>query len=172
MKRFAILFLISLFLLPGCKKEVQDADAEIDAIKSVIKQETSSYLNQDLVNLVKTWANTENAIRISVGSNGYKEYAGWEKVYSFFKASANADWKDYTNYRVERSNWRFEFCGDGALVFFDQNMYFDFKGEPMNTFSKEFRFMEKIRGDWKIVLLQWIDMSSFMEEGETDVKTF
>jgi hypothetical protein len=49
-------------------------------------------------------------------------------------------------------------------------MKFKMNGEPMETHSKEIRYMEKKKGDWKIVMLAWIDMSFF--EKDVEGKTF
>ncbi len=56
------------------------------------------------------------------------------------------------------------------MVYFTQTMQFNLNGEPMETHSNEIRFMEKIKGEWKIVMLEWIDMS-FFEKG-IEEKTF
>lgn len=171
MKNMLLLLFLAPAFIAGCKSTAPDPGTEEQSIRLVIEQETNAYLKQDLVQLMKYIAQDDHAIRISVGSNGYKERIGWENIYSFYRASAAADWKDYSNYKIERYNWHFKVSGNIALVYFDQKMDFNYKNEPMNTHSKELRVMEKIKGDWKILLVQWADMS-FFEKSDVDLKTF
>jgi hypothetical protein len=39
-------------------------------------------------------------------------------------------------------------------------MKFKLNDEPMETQSKELRLLKKMKGDWKITIVQWIDLSS------------
>jgi len=154
----------------GCSKKSVDIDAEKAAIKKVLVNETSAYLKQDLVGVLDAFAQDEKAIYLTVGSQGYKEIIGFEDITKHFRVSTKSDWSAYTDYVVEKSNWNIKISGKSAIVYFDQTMEFKMNGEPMETHSKEIRFMEKIKGDWKIVMLAWVDMSFF--EKDVEGKTF
>lgn len=171
MKRSVIFIVIALLLaFSGCSKKSVDIEAEKQAIKKVLIDETTDFLNQDLVGVLDAFAQDEKAIYISVGSEGYMERIGFKDITGYFRTSSKSDWSDFSDYEVEKSNWNIKVVDNTAMVLFDQTMKFKMNGEAMETHSKEVRFMEKIKGEWKIVLLEWIDMSFFKEELEG--KTF
>jgi len=165
-KSVLFIFIVICFALSGCSKKSVDIDAEKAAIKKVLVSETSAYLKQDLVGVLDVFAQDEKTIYLSVGSQGYKEIIGFKDITKYFRASSKSDWSAYTDYKVEKSNWNINITGNNAMVYFNQTMHFKMDGEPMDTHSKEIRYMEKQKGDWKIVMLAWIDMSFF----EKDVK--
>ncbi|MCK4466578.1 MAG: nuclear transport factor 2 family protein [Bacteroidales bacterium] len=165
-------FFLGFFLISvmGCQEKT-DIEAEKEAIKAVLTEETSAFLAQDLVSLLKTLTMNENSVYIRVDSKEYSEMIGWDKIYPYYKKSAKSDWSDYSDYKVSKTNWFIEIFNEAALAIFDQTMSFKLNGEPMETHSKEIRVLEKIKGDWKIQMVEWIDMSSF-EEGEVVEKEF
>ena len=169
-KSVLFIFITMLFAISGCSKKSVDIDAEKAAIKKVLVNETSAYLKQDLVGILDAFIQDEKAIYLSVGSQGYKEIIGFEDITKHFRASSKSDWSAYTDYKVEKSDWNINITGNNAIIYFNQTMKFNMNGEPMETHSKEIRYMEKIKGDWKIVMLAWIDMSFF--EDEVKGKTF
>lgn len=169
-KSFLFIFIAMFFMLHGCSEKSVDIDIEKAAIKKVLVNETSAYLKQDLVAVLDAFVQDEKAIYLSVGSQGYKETIGFEDITKYFRASSKSDWSAYSDYKVEKSNWNINISGKNAMVYFNQTMKFNMNGEPMETHSKEIRFMEKIKGDWKIVMLAWIDMSFF--EKDVEGKTF
>jgi len=171
MKKSVIFFFVTmLFAISGCSKKSVDIDAEKAAIKKVLVNETSAYLKQDLVAVLDVFTQDEKTIYLSVGSQGYKEIIGFEDIMKYLRASSKSDWSAYTDYKVEKSNWNINITGNNAIIYFNQTMHFKMDGEPMDTHSKEIRYMEKIKGDWKIVMLAWIDMSFF--EKDVEEKTF
>lgn len=173
MKKLALLGMIA-FLLPliGCQEKVDLAE-EKEAIKTVIVAETNAFWDQDLVKLLETLIQDDNLVYISVGGNGYRERLGWDKNYAYYKKAAAEDWSSWTDIVVDRSNWKIDICrGESAFVMYNQEMSFKLDGESMNTHSKELRMLEKEKGNWKIVMVQWIDLSSFEKEGEAVEKDF
>jgi len=169
-----ITFLVLFFLvLPfsGCQEKI-DTAAEEETIKAVIAAETNAFWDQNLVALLETLIQDDNLIYISIGSNGYRERMGWDNNYAYYKKAASEDWSDWTNITVERSNWKIDIHGETAFVVYNQNMKFKLNGEPMTTHSKEIRMLKKVKGDWKISVTQWIDLSSFEKEGEAVGKEF
>ena len=166
-------FILLIFLLPlsGCQEDV-DFPAEEEAVKAVIAAETNAFWDQNLVALLETLIQDDNLIYISIGSNGYRERMGWDKNYAYYKKAASEDWSDWTDITVERSDWKIDINGETAFVVYKQTMKFKLNDEPMTTHSKEIRVLKKIKGEWKISAIQWIDLSSFEEEGEAVGKEF
>ena len=169
-KSVVFVFIAMLFVISGCSKKSVDIDAEKAAIKKILTNETSAYLNQDLVEVLDAFSQDEKTIYLSVGSQGYKEIIGFEDITKHFRTSSKSDWSAYSDYKVDKSNWNININGNNAIVYFNQTMKFKMNGEPMETHSKEIRYMEKQKGDWKIIMLAWIDMS-FFEKG-IEEKTF
>lgn len=166
MKRFIYLLLLIFFLpLTGCQEKT-DAAAEEEAIKAVIIDETTAFRNQNLVALLETLIQDDHFIYISIGSNGYHERVGWDSNYAYYRKAASADWSDWSDFSIERSNWKIDVFGETAYVTFNQKENFKLDEEPMITHSKEIRLLKKVKGEWKISAIQWIDLSSFEAEGE------
>ncbi|UCG28874.1 MAG: hypothetical protein JSV24_05805 [Bacteroidales bacterium] len=160
MKNLFYIFFILLFLpFFGCQEKV-DPETEEEAIKSVIIEETDAFWKQDLVRLLTTLSQDDDAVYISIGSNGYQEMIGWDKNYAYYKKASTEDWSDYTEMKVDRSNWKITICGESAFAIYNQIMSFKLNDEPMETMSKEMRMLKKMKGEWKITLVQWIDLSS------------
>jgi len=156
----AIIFALPLF---SCEKKV-DLAAEEAAIKEVIIEETNAFWSQDLVKLLDLLVQDENLVYISIGTDGYKERIGYEKNYAYYKKASTQDWSAWTDRKVERSNWRIDICGESALVLYNQKETVKMDGETIETQSKELRMLKKVKGDWKIAMIEWIDLSSFIEE--------
>lgn len=169
MKKIWLPVVLLAMMVVSCDKKV-DVAAEEEAIKALIINETNAFLTQDLVGSLSSYADDPTTIYISIGSNGYKEYVGYERIKSYFQKSAETDWSDYSDFKVARSNWHFKVCGTNAMVHFDQRMTWNMNGEPMETHSKELRMLEKLKGEWKIMMTEWVDMAFFEEEVEE--KTF
>ena len=104
-KSVVFVFIAMLFVISGCSKKSVDIDAEKAAIKKILTNETSAYLNQDLVGVLDVFAQDENTIYLSVGSQGYKEIIGFEDITKHFRTSSKSDWSAYSDYNVKKSNW-------------------------------------------------------------------
>jgi hypothetical protein len=158
---FLSVFLCLLFI--SCQEKVDPA-AEEEAIKEVIITETNSFWSQDLVKLLDQLVQDEHLVYISIGTDGYKERLGYDKVYSYYKKASTQDWSAWTDRVVERTNWKIDIFGDNALVLYNQKESVKLDGEVIETQSKELRLMKKVKGHWKISMIQWIDLSSFIDE--------
>jgi hypothetical protein len=75
-----------------------------------------------------------------------------------------ADWSEFENMSFDHSNFKIHVCTGTALAMFDQTMSYYYGGELQQTKAKELRMLQKIKGQWKIVLLQWVDLNSFQTE--------
>ena len=109
-----------------------------------------------------------NTIRISIGKIAYQERMGWDNVYPYYKKSVQTDWSDFTDIKAERSNFNFLISDQSAYVLFNQSMKYNFKGEPQESLSKETRILKKVKGEWKIQVVQFIDLSLFGDKREKD----
>ena len=166
MKKFYLLLIPAFFLLFSCTQKETDPMIENEAIKAVIEKEFSAYIKQDLVKLLETVIQDENTIRISIGVKGYQERLGWDNVYPYYKKSVQTDWTDFTEIKVDRSNFNFLICAESAFVLFNQTMHYKYKGEAQESLSKETRMLKKVKGDWKIQVVQFGDLSSFEGKAE------
>ncbi len=166
MKNKYLLLVPAIFLLFSCNQQTTDPMVEKDAIKAVIEKEFSAYINQDLVKLLETVIQDENTVRISIGKKGYQEKLGWDNVYPYYKKSVQTDWSDFEDIKVERSNFNFVLCAESAYVLFNQSINYSYKGEVQESLSKETRMLKKVKGEWKIQVVQFVDLSSFEDKLE------
>jgi len=161
MKKFYLCIIPLLLILPSCNEQPVDIEQEKEAIKNIVAKETQAWIDQDLVRILETLVQDENSMRITVGKLGYTEIIGWERLYSFYKKGMETDWSDYEDLTFEHYNFKIDVCQETALALFDQKWSYNFAGEPQETHSKELRMLKKVKGEWKIQMLQWIDMTSF-----------
>lgn len=166
MKKLYLFLVPAFFVLFSCNQKAADPMAEKDAIKAVIEKEFSAYINQDLVKLLETVIQDENTIRISIGQKGYQERLAWDNVYPYYKKSVQTDWSDFEDIKVDRSNYNFIVCDESAYVLFDQSINYSYKGEVQESLSKETRMLRKMKGEWKIQVVQFVDLSSFENKTE------
>jgi hypothetical protein len=171
MKKIQMCLVALLLMLPSCKEQPVDIEQEKNAIKEVIAKETRAWINQDLVKILETMVQDEHSMRITIGHSGYKELVGWDRIYSFYKKGMETDWSDYENLTFEHTNFNMDVCQETAMALFDQKWSFTYDGEPQETHSKELRVMKKVNGEWKIQLLQWIDLTSYEDAKESEKDT-
>ena len=164
MKNIILILCVLLVFLPSCSEKEVDVEQEKVAIKLVIAKETQAWIDQDLVAILETLVQDENSARITIGQTGYSEMIGWDKIYNFYKKGMETDWSDFENMSFDHSNFKIHVCTGTALAMFDQTMTYYYSGELQETKAKEMRMLQKIKGQWKIVLLQWVDLNSFQTQ--------
>lgn len=139
------LFLLTILLLSNVS--VSSAQADNDAIKRVLNEETVGFFKRDKARWANAWAHTPY---INFAANLYGGdfllVKGWndlEKQFANqFKSSKVTD-----NVTVQNGNYTIHQNGNMAFVTYDQTLV-DSHGK---TTSKETRVVEKINGQWKII---------------------
>ncbi len=144
-------FLLFVLLCCACTKSM-DQDAEKTAITKLIDDETRYAASADSANVAKYWSHNDETIFTITGATGAQEYRGWQAIKTMMK-----DVKPF-NLEMKRDNYQMDIANDLAFVTFDQR---DNWGGTIERKTKESRTLKKIDGEWKIVNLNVIDVSSY-----------
>jgi hypothetical protein len=147
MKTAIIVFAL---LFCACVQSV-DPESEKATINKLIDDETRYAASADSVNWQKCWSNTNEDIFTMTGANGTGRGTGWNEV----RKGMN---KTPFKLQLKRSNYQYTIGKDVAFVNFDQEA--NWGGGAMNK-TRESRTLRKINGEWKIVQINVIDLSSY-----------
>lgn len=163
MKNYSFVFsAIVCFSLISCQEKM-DVAIETEAIKAVIINETTAFDNQQYDAVIATLAKDSLFTRMSTGKTEYTEVAGWDNMAKWYKEFAVADLSDYSVER-DRFNWKIKVYPGSAWVVYDQITRYTYQGNKDYRQTKEIRFLEKKDGEWKIIYLHVIYLSSYEKE--------
>jgi hypothetical protein len=129
-----------------------DLEAEKKSIKQLIDNESKYAAAADSLKWANCWVNTNDAQFTYVSVDGAQQYKGWRVIRSGFKGAKPFELK------LTRDNYNFTIGNDVAFVSFDQQ---DNWGGMEERKTKETRTLKKIDGEWKIVDINVIAVSSF-----------
>lgn len=151
MKLVSIIF--SILLCLACNNPF-DAKTEEAAIVKLLDEETHSLAKGDSAKWASCWVNSEEASFIYTNAQGIYSYNGFTSLAQGIGQIEPFDLK------LERSNYKYSIDEKLAFVSFDQQ---DNWGVPLRK-TKETRALKKINGEWKIVHVGVVDMSSYNSE--------
>jgi tetratricopeptide (TPR) repeat protein len=167
MKKILILFVIS-FMFSASYVSAQSPDEE--AIKKVILQETEVYMKGDSMIWKGFFIHDKNTYRSYTYFNYNDINIGWDsvskRVVGFMKEMKTA--MTYT--ALIQNNFNFTLSGKIACVSFDQVFKGRQKGTLPDSYSKEFRTLEKVDGQWKISALETINTNSFISPNPSSIE--
>ena len=147
MKTPILLFALLCF---ACSESV-DPEAEKSVITKLIDDHTRYGASADSVNWAKCWSNTDQDMFTMSGANGTGQLIGWSEV----KKAMN---KKPFELQLKRDNYHYTIGKDVAFVSFDQQ---DNWGGGETRKTRESRTLRKIDGEWKVVNLNVIQVSSY-----------
>lgn len=147
-----------LFLSFACQQQV-DIEAEIDSIKTVIETETNAVFERDYQAHIKTLIKGEDLKLIASGNSWFSQGKGFEEIDVFFKRNYFESDPEPTGENVAYRNYEIEVNGSHAIAFYDQLIYSN-DGEYKRKYVCV-RGLEKIKGEWKINYLSWVNVTSY-----------
>jgi hypothetical protein len=162
-----IFSILTLSLIVGsisCQEKV-DVAKETEAIKDLIEEATSAFVDRDIDRITATHVTDETLIRLGASKNSYNYNIGWEERLAFTKTYF-AENPDPVYVKFENKNYKIKVFPQSALAVYEENWY-DNDGEFVYM-SINTRFIEKVDGKWKIVYLSVIDTTSYEEEVEEE----
>lgn len=166
MKNLFFIFVLFMMLsISSCDQKI-DYEAEVKAIKEVCMNETKAYIKQDLPGMYSHLIMDSTSVRMGSGSLEHTERIGWKKIKPFYQQVAKADWSDYSNMDYEWSDWHIKVFPESAFALYKQLAKYNYQGQPSETLTSELRILGKNKGKWKIVLLHYVDLTSYEEEEE------
>lgn len=168
MKKY-VLTLFALILLAGasCQEKI-DNEKEKAAIIAVIEEETNAYLARDLDRQYECFIQDETTVGISTGKDGL--YDGWEIISAGYE-NLYENSPDPTNLMVKNENYKIKVYMDCAWAVYDE--YTVDENDSISSGPRCIRFLEKVDGEWKIVLLTGLsreDTSEVVSEAEPETE--
>lgn len=160
---FFILLLFMMLSISSCNQQI-DYEAEVKAIKEVCMNETKLYSKQDLPGVYKHMIMDSTSVRMGTGSLEHNEMFGWKRIKAFYKKVDEADWSDYDIQGFKFSDWHMKVYPESAFAIYKQLVKYKYQGMPDEVLTREIRVLEKDKGKWKIVLLHYVDLTSYEEE--------
>lgn len=118
---------------------------DAEAIKTVIKKETSAFWLRDYKTWSETWVQEPYVVWTAATQDGVRQYKGWEDWSAEVKRFIKANPEPSEN-NILRGQWEIRVYGTGAWVSFIQ----DWNG----SISKETRVLEKKDGLWRLAFVE------------------
>ncbi|MEN8118142.1 MAG: hypothetical protein ABFS16_14250 [Bacteroidota bacterium] len=158
---FFVLIIFSLMLL-SCRGEKQIEKEKVAIIKA-IEEVTNAYNARELGRIDSIYVHDEVTTRLNAGSYGYVYRKGWDEIAKVYKETFAEHPLAITN-KYEKKNFIIRVYGKSAWSIHDEIIY-----DSENEYQYHqigVHFLEKIKGEWKIVYLSYIDTSSYETEDE------
>ncbi len=153
--------LFALIILAGtsCQEKI-DIEKEKEAIKAVIEKETNAYFARDIDQQFEAFLQDETTVGVAVGKDGLAD--GWEEFSAFYKGMYENS-PEPTNLQVKNKNYIIKVYKDCAWAVYDE--YSVDENDSISSGPRCIRFMEKVDGEWKIVLLSVLSREDTDEGG-------
>ena len=168
--RYTILFLLVLTAMAftSCEQPI-DYEKERDAIIAVINLETDAYLERDSEAVYSTHVQDSLNMRLTAGADNYLFVQGWEEVKKHLMGDETEDdLSPDLHITVDKTNYRMKIYPNSAFVVCDQKWSAQFDEDVTEMNSIQVRFMEKIKGEWRISFVSWIGTSGYKDMEETE----
>ncbi|GAB4056161.1 hypothetical protein [Spirosoma litoris] len=123
------------------------AQADNDAIKRVLFNETEGFFTRDKARWANAWAHTPYVnFAANLYGGDFRLIKGWNDLEKQFASQFKSS-KVLDKVMVQNTNYTIHQNGNMAFVSYDQTLV-DSHGK---TTSKETRVVEKLNGEWKII---------------------
>lgn len=136
-----------LVLLTSSNTMVKAQEAEKEAIKRVVMQETESYLNVDREGWASTWWPVPYAYWLFSDKAGIQCIEGWDEIQETFDSYFKT--QKPSRSRVSYTWQEIRVYGTGAYVRFHERSDDNIRIED----TSQMRVLEKREGKWKIVCM-------------------
>jgi tetratricopeptide (TPR) repeat protein len=133
-------------------------NAEVDAVKRVIRAETESYYRHDAEAWKATWVQDSTAIRTGVDVGGFEVDLGWDK---FGPQTVDALKKDPTPQVIQLQTSHYAVRTDGGLAWAEYDQRITSPNDSVPYVSREQRALVKRNGEWKILSAGTFDSTNY-----------
>ena len=133
-------------------------NAETDAVKRVIREETESYYRRDADAWMGTWVQDSSAIRTFITGSSYSVARGWDTFGPGTVASLRKEPTPQRE-RVDRSNYVVRI--DGALAWAEYDERTTNRPDSLPLLARQQRTLIKQNGRWRILSAGSFVESSF-----------
>ena len=159
MKKPAGIFILCLVIVLGAWAQKTSKVSDVDAIKTVIEQETKAFFGVNYQKWMESWVHTPSAYWSYADASGINYYEGWKAI--------EVGFSDYFvttkpgEIEVERTWQEIKVYGDGAYARFKQRVVTDGVPGPEQV---EIRVLEKQNNAWKILLVGVLKKTDVLAE--------
>ena len=163
MKKMYLFFFVFALISVANGQEKAGLEKEKEAIKAVILEETQSYYDKDFERYAATYKHDESIVDLRAYSTSYSHGVGWEAKSSGMKDFMMNSPEPIKNTEVKK-NFDIHVYQESAWAVFDNELY-DEDGK-LADIDIGVNFLEKIDGEWKIVYLSRVGVSSYSGDFE------
>jgi hypothetical protein len=148
--------LIPLILILGitmsCQKKIDKANEEV-AIKAVIEEEKSAFMDRDFERMAATWIHNPSSVKIYMDKEGQKSFLGWDKIREADKESWAKDSYDRKKITLDFSDYQFNIYNECAWILCKATWHWNDNGKPNTVKQNRILAFEKQDGKWKYTLM-------------------
>ena len=163
MKKMYLFFFVFTLVSVANGQEKTTLEKEKEAIKAVILEETQSYYDKDFERYAACYKHDESIVDLRAFSTSYSHGVGWEDKSSGMGNYMKNNPEPMKNTEVKK-NFDIHVYQESAWAVFDNDIYDD-EGKLVDI-DIGVNFLEKIEGEWKIVYLSRVGVSSYSGDFE------
>jgi hypothetical protein len=152
MKKYLFALIAFSFIACASCQENIDVANEKEAIKNVIKEEIECFAAQDIKE-AEYFKKVDYLRIIYNDGNSHEQTVGWDSLYANVKKIVEFDRSGASDLKFECRDFHIKVYDDIAWAVYYVNGSGEWKGEPWESSSTKVTFLEKVDGDWKIVLV-------------------
>jgi len=152
-----LIIIIAIVMSSGISANAKKNDKDKEAIKQVITESTNAYRAKDFNRIAATFVQDESTIKTGAAKGGFMYRTGWEQIGSNYKQNFTNN-PDPISRKLEKTNFKIKVYKESAWAVHDETQPLD-----NGTNSKQIitHFLEKHNGNWKIVYMSQIFVSSY-----------
>lgn len=154
MKRTTLLLLALLTMVSVAFSQ----QSEEQKIRQLIDSETQYFAERNFEGWSSCWVHSSNALFTYTDSEEFNKLEGWEAIRTAIEETM-AETESVDDLLLERNNYHIEAGEDIAWAWFDQRD--NLEGQPID--KMETRVLKKVDGDWKILHVSVVEVSSYEE---------
>jgi hypothetical protein len=146
--------LMTLLILVGtsCQKKIDKAKEEA-AIKAVIEEEKSAFMERDFERMTATWIQNPSSVKLYMGKEGQTSYVGWDKIREMDKEGWAKDSSDRKKITLSFSDYQFNIYNECAWVLCNATWSWSVNDKPNTVKQSRILAFEKPDGKWKFSLM-------------------
>lgn len=163
MKKMYLFMFAFALIASAYGQEITDLDKEKEAIKAVILEETQSFFDRDFERYAATYKHDESIVDLRAYNASYSHVVGWEQNSTGTKEYLKNNPELVKNPEVKK-NFDIHVYPNSAWAIFETEIY-DQEGVLADE-DIGVNFLEKIDGEWKIVYLSRVGVSSYSGDFE------
>ena len=167
MKKYLFaLIAFSIIACASCQQKIDVAQEE-EAIKNVIREEIECFVAQDIKE-AEFYKKADYLRIITNDGNSHQQTVGWDSLYASVKRITEADRSEVSDVKFECKDFHIKVYDDVAWAVYEVPLSWIWKGKLWESSDTKVTFLEKVEGDWKIVLNSQTAMNPCQEDEDDE----